>query len=55
MESREDWKTDGRINSNCVGEWERPIREGKFNNAGEGGEMARVVSSNRQEEMRASM
>lgn len=53
MESREDWKTDGRINSNRVGEWERTIREGTFN-AGEGGKMARVVPSNRQEEMRAS-
>lgn len=47
MESREDWKTDGRINSNCIGKWERSIREGKLNNAGERGERARAVSSNR--------
>lgn len=43
-----------KINSNCIGQWERPIRVGNFNNTEKGGEIARVESSTRQEEMRVS-
>lgn len=54
MESREDWETDGRTNSNCVGKWKRSTREEKIDNARERGEIAGAVFPHRQEEMRPS-
>lgn len=54
MESREDWETDGRTNSNCVGKWKRSTREEKIDNARETGEIAGAVFPHRQEEMRPS-
>lgn len=49
METREDWKTHGRINSDSVGKWERSIREENFYNSVQRGEISGAVPSNRHE------
>ena len=47
--SREEWKRDGRTNSNCVSKWTRSIRKEKIDNAREREEIAKAVFSYRQE------